>query len=69
MSACLLTLTASARGPEEMAAVKKKLDEAKPTMDALTGTTDTAVFRKREAARDDDLRWRWLPRRASGGAI
>ena len=29
---------------------KKATEEAKPTMDGLTGTTDTAVFRKYYAA-------------------
>mmetsp|Transcript_18291 Transcript_18291/g.54364 ORF Transcript_18291/g.54364 Transcript_18291/m.54364 type:complete len:392 (+) Transcript_18291:261-1436(+) len=50
MSACLLTLADPGKAPEAMAAVKSKLDEAKPAVDALTGTTDTAVFHKYYAA-------------------
>lgn len=51
MEAALLRLTApradAAAAAAVHASVKKALDEAKPTMDALTGTTDTAVFHKR----------------------
>mmetsp|Transcript_2474 Transcript_2474/g.7140 ORF Transcript_2474/g.7140 Transcript_2474/m.7140 type:complete len:391 (-) Transcript_2474:53-1225(-) len=53
MEACLLELgapRAADDGGAALRAVKKALDEAKPTMDALTGTTDTAVFRKYYAA-------------------
>lgn len=36
--------------PNDIKAVKEQLDKAKPTIDALTGTTDTAVFNKYYAA-------------------
>jgi 26S proteasome regulatory subunit N9 len=51
MEAALLAL----RGADAAAleSVKKALEEAKPTMDGLTGTTDTAVFRKYYAAASD----------------
>ena len=47
---------AAPRGPDaaaELASVKAALDDAQPTMDALTGATDTAVFRKYYAARSE----------------
>ena len=47
---------AAPRGPDaasELASVKAALADAQPTMDALTGATDTGVFRKYYAARSE----------------
>ena len=51
MEAALLALRGADAAALEQ--VKKALEEAKPTMDGLTGTTDTAVFRKYYAAASD----------------
>ena len=51
MEAALLALRGADANALEQ--VKKALEEAKPTMDGLTGTTDTAVFRKYYAAASD----------------
>lgn len=37
--------------PSELKRIKERLDEAQPTIDALVGTTDTAVFHKYYSAR------------------
>lgn len=51
MEAALLALRGA--DSDALEQVKKALEEAKPTMDGLTGTTDTAVFRKYYAAASD----------------
>ena len=50
MEAALLKLHGKGEGGDSLASVKAQLDEAKPIMDGLTGTTDTAVFQKYYAA-------------------